>query len=254
MSRHDNRRRQRGVANSLLPIAIRALLTGGLILLATSIAGMAKLETMEQRINGLMTTIKRHNWGKSTPTLAQDLERLRALADQITQHPLGRLYMQATVADAYALENDYPSVGTRSPASPVDRQRNVLISEAYRDASRLTPLDPYLVARHARFVAATGSRDEFDALLLRAATLGPHDYNTLRQVIHLGISRWPTLSCSTRRAVLGALDRALVIDDGILARWNTDLGQRRLGETTEALVQRYGFDPAWARIVVQRCD
>ena len=125
---------------------------------------------------------------------------------------------------------------------------------AYRLALKTTPLDGYLWANLAAQYSAAGEQAmDYHYALSRALKYGSHDYNTMRNLVTLGLGDWPYLDCTERTLMLGVVKRSLAMDDVIVSVRNGSLGLNSLKQYTAQSIERVGFNVDWARNQVRRC-
>jgi cytochrome c-type biogenesis protein CcmH/NrfG len=126
---------------------------------------------------------------------------------------------------------------------------------AHRQALAVTPGNGQLWALLAHLHSYQGERGQayLDALR-NAFEYGGYDYNTMQYLVILGVADWPHLGCQDRAATVDLLERALEMDDLILARHNAELRTALLPQQVQKVMEHHHFDLDWARRQARACD
>ena len=224
--------------------------TAALVLMLKGVLNIISVEMVRHQVKGLMQTIQEARGSD----LVTRLDALAQLSAGLSDSAPFEKAMAETKADAQALVYYYRAQGEELSSTPMEPRQ---IIEEYQSALEIKPRDGSLWARYAFFLRSTQQRDTKEDLqdaLLKALKYGAFDYNTMRSVGEMGIRSWPVLDCSLRVRIVELLERAENIDDHLLSRWNTQLGQKSLATSLKEWYESYGFNLKWAKRSVISCD
>lgn len=226
-------------------VPVRILLAILLTTVAYHSSRLAISDLSRQELESMMEQF--HKTGGS------DVSELQAAARDLQDYPFTGAF-SAVRGDAYSLIRYNRSQDNQNTDVSLDTDSAV---EEYRQALRMRPGDGYLWARYGLYLSSLDPGENRDSALQamdRAMELSPRDYNTMRVVGNMGVRYWHELDCDRRTRLLTILDRAALVDDSLLSRWITQLGQQPMAKYLDSTYKRYGFNPRWARASVAACS
>ncbi len=226
----------------ILPWSLLALAIG---LIAIRSAQLVSVETARQDLQHLMSDLRKGS--------SNDIALLVLKADSVPDTIPFPHALAETRADARVLANYLLHISKETGSKQIDITS---IGIDFRHALEDKPGNGFLWAKYALFLQSNQIEQgdvNFQYGLSRALYLGPQDYNTIKTAIEVGIRGWPRLNCELATKVMNLIEQAQRIDDHSLSRWNTELGQKLIGEHVKDLYKIHGFNPRWAKKRLSQC-